>query len=60
MVDPRVMQRGSLLMVFGLALLISGVIAIKLTDLNLCWAAIAAGAIIGSYGGIQVSKRARP
>jgi uncharacterized membrane protein YbjE (DUF340 family) len=47
-------------MVFGLALLLSGVVALKLTDLNIYWAAIAAGAGIGSYGGITVSKRARP
>jgi hypothetical protein len=47
-------------MAFGLALLIAGVLALKLTDLNLYWAAIAAGAGIGAYGGISVSKRARP
>ena len=54
------MQRGSLLMVFGLALILAGVLGLKLTDLNLFWAAVAAGAAIGSFGGIQVSQRARP
>jgi uncharacterized membrane protein YqgA involved in biofilm formation len=54
------MQRGSMLLAFGFATLVAGVLALKLTDLNMFWLVIAAGAIIGSYGGISVSKRARP
>ena len=54
------MQRGSLLLGFGVALVIAGVLALKLTDLNLYWAVIAAGAATGSFGGIKISQRARP
>jgi hypothetical protein len=54
------MQRGSLLLAFGLALLLAGVLALKLTDLNIYWAVIAAGAGVGSFGGISIAKRARP
>jgi hypothetical protein len=54
------MQRGSLLMVFGLALILAGILGLKLTDLNVYWAALAGGVAIGCYGGISVSQRARP
>jgi hypothetical protein len=46
-------------MLFGVALILAGILGLKLTDLNMYWASIAAGAAIGSYGGISVSKRAR-
>jgi hypothetical protein len=54
------MQRGSLLIGFGLALILAGVLGLKLTDLNVYWAGIAAGAAIGAFGGISISQRARP
>jgi len=54
------MQRGSALMIAGVGLIVMGVLALKLTDRNLFWAMIALGAAVGSWGGIQVSERARP
>jgi len=54
------MQRGSLLVVFGLALILVGVFGLKLAGLNVYWASIAAGAAFGCYGAISISKRARP
>ncbi|MCA9587090.1 MAG: hypothetical protein KC657_17295 [Myxococcales bacterium] len=53
------MQRGTAMIFFGLALIIIGILALKITDINLCWALVAAGAVIGSRGGISVSQRAR-
>ena len=54
------MQRGTALMIFGLMLLLMGVLALKLTDRNLWWGLIALGAAVGAHGGISVSGRARP
>ncbi|HVJ90300.1 MAG TPA: hypothetical protein VM580_10890 [Labilithrix sp.] len=53
------MQRGSAEIFLAIALIIVGVLALKLTDQNYWWAAIALGGIIGSKGGISVSQRAR-
>lgn len=53
------MQRGSAMIFLGLALILIGILALKITDINLCWAFIAAGAAIGSKGGIEVSQRAQ-
>lgn len=53
------MQRGSAEIFLGLAVLLLGVVSLKLTDLNYWWIAIALGAIIGVHGGISVSLRAR-
>ena len=53
------MQRGSAEIFLGLGLLILGILALKLTDQNYWWAAIALGAIVGSKGAISVSQRAR-
>ncbi len=53
------MQKGSLFIVLGLATLIAGVLALKLTDLNYFWALIALGAVVGVSGGIRNSLSAR-
>jgi len=53
------MQRGSAEIFLGIGLIIIGILALKMTDLNLWWGAIALGAIIGSHGGISVSLKAR-
>lgn len=53
------MQRGSAEIFLGLALILIGIMGLKLTDMNLFWAAIAFGAAIGCHGGISVSQRAR-
>lgn len=53
------MQRGSAEIFLGIGLIILGVLALKLTDLNYWWGAIALGAAVGSKGGIAISQRAR-
>jgi hypothetical protein len=53
------MQRGTAEIFLGLGLIILGILALKLTDQNYWWGAIALGAIVGSKGGISVSQRAR-
>jgi hypothetical protein len=53
------MQRGTAEIFLGLALILLGILALKLTDLNYWWGAIALGAVVGSKGGISVSQRAR-
>jgi hypothetical protein len=53
------MQRGSAEIFLGLGLLILGILALKLTDLNLFWLVIALGVAVGCHGGISVSQRAR-
>lgn len=53
------MQRGSMEIFLGMAVLVIGVLALKLTDLDHWWAAIALGAVIGCHGAISVSQRAR-
>jgi len=53
------MQRGSAEVFLGIGLIIIGFLGLKLTDMDLFWAAIALGAAIGCHGGISVSQRAR-
>lgn len=53
------MQRGSAEIFLGIGLIILGILALKLTDMNMWWAAIALGAIVGSHGGISIATRAR-
>jgi hypothetical protein len=53
------MQRGTAEIFLGLGLIVLGILALKLTDLNYWWAAIALGAVVGSHGGISISQRAR-
>lgn len=53
------MQRGSAEIFLGIGLIIIGILALKLTDVNLWWLSIALGAAIGSKGGISISQRAR-
>jgi hypothetical protein len=53
------MQRGTALVFFGMALIVMGVAALKLTDQNIWWALIVAGAVTGCTGGISVSQRAQ-
>lgn len=53
------MQRGSAEIFLGLGLIILGILGMKLTDLNLFWAAIVLGAAVGCHGGIAISQRAR-
>ncbi len=53
------MQRGSVEVFAGIGLVIIGILALKLTDVNYWWACIALGAIVGCHGAIQVSERAR-
>jgi hypothetical protein len=49
------MQKGSLLIFAGLPLIVAGVVMLKFTGLNIWWAMVALGAIVGVTGGIQVS-----
>jgi hypothetical protein len=53
------MQRGSAEIFLGIGVIILGILALKLTDQNYWWAAIALGAAIGSHGAIDVSQRSR-
>jgi hypothetical protein len=53
------MQRGSAEIFLGIGLIILGILALKLTDQNYWWTAIALGAVVGSKGGISISQRAR-
>jgi len=53
------MQRGTAEIFLGIGLIILGILALKLTDQNYWWAAIALGAAVGSKGGISISQRAR-
>jgi hypothetical protein len=53
------MQRGTAEIFLGLGFIILGILALKLTDQNFWWAAIALGGIVGSKGGISISQRAR-
>ena len=43
----------------GIGLILTGILALKLTDLNYWWAALALGAAVGVHGGISISQRAR-
>jgi len=53
------MQRGSAEIFLGLGLVIIGILALKLTDMNYWWASIALGAAVGSKGAISISERSR-
>ncbi len=53
------MQRGSVEVFLGLGIMIIGILALKLTDLNYFWAAIALGVLVAGHGAISVSERAR-
>lgn len=53
------MQRGTAEIFLGIGLILLGIFALKLTDQNYWWAAIALGAAVGSKGGISVSQKAR-
>jgi|GEM_PF-1125742 len=53
------MQRGSAEIFLAIALILVGILGLKLTDLNYFWAFIAAGAVVGCHGGISVSLSAR-
>ncbi len=53
------MQRGTAEIFLGIGLILLGILALKLTDQNYWWAAIALGGAIGSKGGISISQRAR-
>lgn len=53
------MQRGTAFLFLGIFTILAGVLSLKLTDMNVCWAIIALGAVIGSAGGISISQRAR-
>lgn len=53
------MQRGTAAIFLGIGLIILGILALKLTDLNYWWAAIALGAVTGARGGISIAQRAR-
>jgi hypothetical protein len=53
------MQRGTAEIFLGLGLITLGIVALKMTDIDLFWAMIALGAVVGSKGGISVSQRAR-
>jgi hypothetical protein len=53
------MQRGTAFIFLGIGTILSGVLSLKLTDMNVCWALIALGAVLGCFGGISVSQRAR-
>lgn len=53
------MQRGSAEIFLAIGLILIGILGLKLTDMNLFWAAIALGAVVGCHGGISVSQSAR-
>ncbi len=53
------MQRGTAQIFLGIALILIGIMGLKLTDYNYWWLSIALGAAVGSVGGISVSRRAR-
>lgn len=53
------MQRGTAEIFLGIGLILLGILALKLTDQNFWWGAIALGAVAGSKGGISISQRAR-
>jgi uncharacterized membrane protein HdeD (DUF308 family) len=53
------MQRGTAFLFLGIFTILTGVLALKLTDMNICWAIIALGAVFGCTGGISISQRAR-
>jgi hypothetical protein len=58
-IEPRIMQRGSAEVFLGISLIIIGILGLKLTDMDLFWALLALGGIVGCHGGISVSQRAR-
>ena len=53
------MQRGTAEIFLALGLILIGIMGLKLTDMNIFWAAIALGAAVGCHGGISVSQKAR-
>lgn len=53
------MQRGTAEIFLGIGLILLGILALKLTDLNYWWGAIALGAVVGSKGSISIAQRAR-
>lgn len=53
------MQRGTAEIFLGIGLILLGILALKLTDHNYWWAAIALGAVVGSKGSISISQRSR-
>ncbi len=53
------MQRGTALIFLAIFTILTGVLALMLTDIKACWAIIALGAVIGSTGGISIAQRAR-
>ena len=53
------MQRGTAEIFLALGLIPIGILGLKLTDLNLFWAAIALAGAVGCHGGISISLRAR-
>ena len=53
------MQRGTAEIFLGIGLILLGILALKLTDMNFWWASIALGAAFGCHGGISISQRAR-
>jgi hypothetical protein len=52
------MEKGSLLIFAGLPLILAGIVALKVTGLDIAWGAIALGAVIACYGGITLSLKA--
>jgi hypothetical protein len=52
------MHRGSVQIFLGMFLILAGIVMIKMTDQNMWWALIVLGAIVGSKGGIEVSRLA--
>ena len=57
--EEATMQRATPLIFVGIALIIAGVLGLKLTGLNYWWAAIALGGIVGCTGGIKISLNVR-
>ncbi|MBN9164529.1 MAG: hypothetical protein J0I07_26435 [Myxococcales bacterium] len=53
------MQRGTAEIFLGIGLIILGILALKLTDLNYWWLAITLGSMVGAKGGISLAQRAR-
>ncbi len=53
------MERGTAEIFAGIALIVTGILGLKLTDVDFWWAAVALGAVVGCHGGVSVAQRTR-
>jgi uncharacterized membrane protein HdeD (DUF308 family) len=52
-------QKGSMFVFAGLPMILAGVVMLKFTGLNIWWALVAAGAMVGVAGGIQIAQNVK-